>query len=100
MQTIIYNKDTKRISKVIRNGTVKDKTVKGDDGSCKVGDTGLIIQVPDDTVKIEIVDEMEVFTPDKIDINWTTEPAPKTLEDRVKDLETSITEIKAKLLLK
>jgi len=96
MQTIIYNKDTKKIVKVIKNGRVNEKTVRGDDGSCQVGDAGLIIQVPDNTVKVKFIEDIEVFTPEKISTKWIAETPPKTLEDRIKDLEKDVKTLKEK----
>ena len=97
MQGILYNKQTKKIVNVFEKPELSGNRIKGTRGTVYFGDGLGIVFVPDDTVKIGTVDEKEEFTPDKIDENWITEPAPKTLEDRVKDLEAIIAEIKTKL---
>ena len=97
MQTIIYNKKTKKISMVITNGKIKGNKVFGDNGSCIIGDGGNIITVPNNTVQVDFDGRMERFIPEVISDKWQTVELPKTLEDRVADLEQKVAVITKKL---
>jgi len=89
MQTILYNKQTKKIVNVFQDAEVNGNKIKHEEGTVYFGDGLGVIFVADTTVKIK----GEKFTPTSI-TKLKTETPPKTLEDRVKDLEKDIKELK------
>jgi len=89
MQTILYNKQTKKIVNVFQDAEVNGNKIKHKEGTVYFGDGLGVIFVTDDTVKID----GEKFTPASI-TELKTEIPPKTLEDRIKDLEKDIKTLK------
>jgi len=89
MQTILYNKQTKKIVDVFQDAEVNGNKIKHKKGMVYFGDGLGVIFVTDDTVKIK----GEKFAPNSI-TKLKAETPPKTLEDRVKDLEKDVKELK------
>ena len=97
MQGILYNKQTEKIINVFQDPEVIGNKIKYKEGTIHFGNGLGIIFVQDSTVQVSIVDEKKTFIPSKIDTTWTIELPPKTLEDKVKDLETIVAKLKAKI---
>jgi len=93
MQTILYNKQTKKIVNVFQDAEVNGNKIKHEKGTVYFGDGLGVIFVTDDTVKIKEIIDGEKFTPNSI-TKLKTETPPKTLESRIKDLEKDVKELK------
>jgi len=95
MQTILYNKQTKKIVNVFQDAEVNGNKIKHEKGTVYFGDGLGVIFVLNDTVKIEEIIDGEKFTPTSI-TKLKVETPPKTLEDRIKDLEKDVKTLKEK----
>jgi len=89
MQTILYNKQIKKIVNVFQDAEVNGNKIKHKEGTTIFGDGLGVIFVTDDTVQVD----GEKFAPDNV-TKLKAEIPPKTLEDRVKDLEKDIKTLK------
>jgi len=93
MQTILYNKQTKKIVDVFQDAEVNGNKIKHEKGTVYFGDGLGVIFVTDDTVKIDGEKFTPKFTPVSV-TKLTAETPPKTLNDRIKDLERDVKELK------
>lgn len=94
MQTILYNKQTKKIVKIFQDAEVIGNRIKHKNGVTVFGDGLDVVFVKNKTVKIKKIDEFNSeFVPNNI-TNLKAEISSQSVENKIETLKEEIEKLK------